>query len=97
MIEWRPIPLSFALTAVLTPLWRSLAGRRRFLDQPHQRSSHRRVTPVGVASPWGGWGVSLLTAPVEWTADRVGLWDDRFGLSPPGASFSSLPRLSASS
>lgn len=95
MSEWTVIGMSFALAAVLTPLWRSLAARIGFLDQPNERSSHRRVTPRGggialVAAV----GVSLLAAPVDWTAGRVGLglgallvalvglWDDRFGLSP---------------
>lgn len=95
MSEGKAIALSFALAAVLTPLWRSLALGLGFLDQPNERSSHRRVTPRGggialVAAV----GVSLLAAPVDWTGGRVGLglgaavvalvglWDDRFGIPP---------------
>ena len=90
--------LSFALAVALTPLIRAGAGRLGFLDRPNPRSSHQRVVPRGggaaivlaslvafctLSSSWAG-AATLLGAGLALAL--VGLWDDRFGLSP-------LPRL----
>jgi Fuc2NAc and GlcNAc transferase len=88
---------AFVLAAVATPLFRAAAQRWGVLDRPNVRSSHQTVVPRGggvaialsvmaalwLARPaWEGrpGALTLLSGGVALAA--VGLWDDRFGLSP---------------
>jgi Fuc2NAc and GlcNAc transferase len=86
--------LSFALAVVYTPMIRAAARRLGFLDRPNPRSSHQRVIPrAGGAAIVLASLVALSASPSAWPGSAgllgaglalalVGLWDDRFGLSP---------------
>ena len=89
--------VAFVVTLLLTPLVRLGARRWGFLDRPNERSSHSRVVPRGGGvAILGGVGLSLAVARGSWSLAPaaaalltgmlvlavVGLWDDRFGLSP---------------
>jgi Fuc2NAc and GlcNAc transferase len=88
------LAVSFALAAAVTPLVRAAARRGGLLDRPNPRSSHQRVIPRGGgAAIVLAALVALSTWPSAWAAGAtllgpglalalVGLWDDRFGLSP---------------
>src|SRR2546425_4499915 len=83
--------------ALSAPLWRASARRWGLLDRPNVRSSHQTVVPrgggaaivlaalVGVSASGSAWEGRPGTAPLLVGAlalALVGLWDDRFGLSP---------------
>jgi len=85
------------VAVVATPLWRASARRWGLLDRPNVRSSHQTVVPrgggaaivlaalVGVSASGSAWEGRPGTAPLLVGAlalALVGLWDDRFGLSP---------------
>jgi UDP-N-acetylmuramyl pentapeptide phosphotransferase/UDP-N-acetylglucosamine-1-phosphate transferase len=88
--------IAFATVLVTTPLLIAAAFRWGWLDRPNVRSSHQKVTPRGgglgilagtlvavgsigrdVLEPSG---LTILAGGV--TLALVGLWDDRFGLTP---------------
>ena len=85
------------LAAVFTPAFRSAARRWGLLDRPNVRSSHQSLVPRGggaaivvsvlaalwlVHSAWAGrtGTVAVLSGGLALAA--IGLWDDRYGLSP---------------
>lgn len=89
--------IAFGVAASLTAAFRRAAFAWGFLDQPNERSSHEGIVPRGggaaivlaigaglaVASrawPWEP-GVVAVLAGLALTS-AVGLWDDRWGLSP---------------
>lgn len=89
-----PASLAFVTAAAVTPLWRELARRAGFLDEPGPRSSHAVATPRGggaailagaaagaaaAGAPPDGAGAAALLTGVGVLA-LVGLLDDRFGL-----------------
>lgn len=88
---------AFGVAAALTPVFRRFAFAWGFLDLPNERSSHEGVVPRGggavlVLAVLAGLAVAARTW--QWTPgvvavlaglalmSGVGLWDDRWGLSP---------------
>jgi UDP-N-acetylmuramyl pentapeptide phosphotransferase/UDP-N-acetylglucosamine-1-phosphate transferase len=92
----RAAAVAFVLALALTPAFRAAARHWGLLDRPNARSSHERVVPRGggaaiVAATlfalWFGGGWSGRPAAFVLLAGGVvlalvGLWDDRYGLSP---------------
>jgi FlaA1/EpsC-like NDP-sugar epimerase/UDP-N-acetylmuramyl pentapeptide phosphotransferase/UDP-N-acetylglucosamine-1-phosphate transferase len=86
--------IAFAVALCATPLLVVVAYRWGLLDHPNVRSSHERVTPrggglavvlaVAAVLAWSGAGEPLLYAILggALVLAMLGLWDDRFGLSP---------------
>ena len=91
------LALAFALAVAATPFFRTAARRWGLLDRPNVRSSHQSVVPRGggaaivvsvlaalwlAHSAWAGrpGAVAVLSGGVALAA--VGLFDDRYGLSP---------------
>src|SRR5262245_42149875 len=91
------LAVSFVLAAAATPVFRAAARRWGVLDNPNVRSSHQTTVPRGggaaivlaaIATLWltrADWegnrdALALLLGAVALAG--VGLWDDRFGLSP---------------
>ena len=87
------IPVTLVLSAGLCWLYLQLARRRRWLDQPNERSSHRRPTPHGggvplllafvaglaLTAPWSG--AYLLLLVIALLLMLVGVIDDLWHLS----------------
>jgi Fuc2NAc and GlcNAc transferase len=87
------IPVTLVLSAGLCWLYLQLARRRRWLDQPNERSSHRRPTPHGggvplllafvaglaLTAPWSG--AYLLLLAIALLLMLVGVIDDLWHLS----------------
>jgi UDP-N-acetylmuramyl pentapeptide phosphotransferase/UDP-N-acetylglucosamine-1-phosphate transferase len=93
----RAAAVAFALALALTPAFRAAARHWGLLDRPNARSSHERVVPRGggvaivvaaLLALWlvGGGGIGraadfgLLVGGL--LLALIGLWDDRYGLSP---------------
>jgi len=91
------LALAFVLAVVATPTFRAAARRGGLLDRPTARSSHQTIVPRGggaaivlsvLVTLWlarAGWESRLDALPLLLggvALAGVGLWDDRFGLSP---------------
>ena len=89
--------IAFGVAAALTPVFRRAAFAWGFLDRPNERSSHEGVVPRGggaalvlavlsgmaVASRTWQWGPGVVAVLAGLAlVSGVGLWDDRWGLSP---------------
>ncbi len=92
----RALAVAFLVTLVAMPVARAAARRFHLLDHPNERSSHRTVTPrSGGIAILLGLTLALALAPGPLLGRNgaifaaaglliavVGLFDDRFGLSP---------------
>jgi Fuc2NAc and GlcNAc transferase len=88
------LAVSFAVAAAVTPLIRAAARRAGLLDRPNPRSSHQRVIPrgggaaivlavlVGLSASSSPWATAVALLGPGLALALVGLWDDRFGISP---------------